>query len=233
MAYISNSSVVVDCLLTRLGRQKLADGRNSFIISQFALSDSEIDYSLWNTDHPEGSSAYGRCLENLPITEAVPDETQNMRSLLVTLPRKTIRIPVISVPQTTVTLSPGQKFTVTPQTVNYTEGNATFGYTFVLSDSDVCSMYIDQLAPGQQFAGTGNITTAPLTESEMGSAVTLNGKSVVLTANMLQLAAKSTTLTIIGNETGGRVVVNVTVRKMTANTTPNAPLTGNAPISLP
>jgi hypothetical protein len=50
---------------------------------------------------------------------------------------------------------------------------------------------------------------------------------------MLQLAAKSTTLTIEGVETGGAVVVNITVKKVTTNTTPNVPLTGNAPISLP
>jgi len=197
------------------------------------LSDDEIDYSLWNSDAPQGSSAYGAVIENMPITEAVPDETVMMRSKLVTLPRKTVRLPIVSVPQTTFTLSPGQNVTISPQTVNYTEGNTTFGYSFILADSDVCSMYVSEMAPGQQYAGTGNITAAGMTENEMGSAVVLTGKSVVITANMLQLAARSTTLTIVGNETGGRVVVNITVKKVTTNTTPNAPLTGNAPISLP
>jgi hypothetical protein len=77
------------------------------------------------------------------------------------------------------------------------------------------------------------VTAGNMSENELGSAVVLTGKSVVITANMLQLAARSTTLTIVGNETGGRVVVNITVKKVTLNTTPNAPLTGNAPISLP
>ena len=211
----------------------MARGRNEFNITQFALADDEVDYSLWNSDHPLGTAYYGITIENMPITEAVPDETQNLKYKLVTLPRKTVRIPVISVPQTSFTLSPGQSVTINPQTTNYTEGNTTFGYTFVLADSDVCSAYIDQTAPGQQFAGTGQVVPAPLSDNELGQAVTMVGKSIVLTANMLQLAARSTTLTIFGNETGGRVVVNITVQKVTNNTTPNVPLTGNAPISLP
>lgn len=233
MAYIPNTSIITDCVLTRRGRELLAQGRNQFNITHFCLSDDEVDYTLWNNSHPNGSAYYGITIENMPITEAVPDETVMCRSKLVTLPRRTVRLPIVSVPQTTFTLSPGQNVTISPQTVNYTEGNTTFGYSFILADSDVCSMYVSETAPGQQYAGTGNISSAGMTENEMGSAVVLTGKSVVITANMLQLAARSTTLTIVGNETGGRVVVNITVKKVTTNTTPNAPLTGTAPISLP
>jgi hypothetical protein len=235
MAYIGNgdSGIVIDAILTRLGRQKLAEGRGDFKITQFALADDEIDYSLFNPDHPNGSAYYDIAITSLPITEAVPDETQSMKSKLVTLPRKTNRIPRVSVPQTSVTLNPGQSLTITPQTINYTLGNTTFGYTFTLADSDVCSMYVGEIAPGQQYSGTGAITSSPQSQSEIGASMTLTGKSVVITANMLQLAAKSTTLTIEGVETGGAVVVNITVKKVTTNTTPNVPLTGNAPISLP
>lgn len=231
MAYLSSTSLVTDCILTAKGRELLSKGQ--FNITQFSLGDDEIDYSLWNTDHPLGSAYYGIVIENLPITEAVPDETQNLKYKLVTLPRRTVRLPQISVPQTSFTLSPGQSITITPQTINYTQGNTTFGYSFTLADSDVCSMYVGETAPGQQYSGTGNTIPAPMSESEIGQALTVNGKSVVITANMLQLAARSTTLTIVGNETGGRIVVNITVRKQTLNTTPNVPLTGNAPISLP
>lgn len=202
-------------------------------ITQFALADDEISYSLWNPDHPNGTNYYGATIEAMPVTEAVPDETQNLKYKLVTLPRKTNRIPKVSVPQTSVTLNPGQSITITPQTINYTLGNTTFGYIFTLADQDVCSMYVGETAPGQAYAGTGNSTANPLSQSEIGASLTLSGKSVVITANMLQLAAKSTTLTIEGAETGGSVVVNITVKKVTTNTTPNIPLTGNAPISLP
>ncbi len=233
MAYLNNSSITVDAILTRKGRELLAKGRNEFKIDYFALSDDEIDYSLWNSDHPLGTAYYGVVLENMPITEAVPDETQVMRHKLVTLPRKTIRIPVISVPQTSITLNAGQSITINPQTINYTQGNTTFGYTFTLADSDVCTMYVDERAKSQKFIGDVTSRPAPVSESEIGQAITVTGQSVIITANMLQVASKSTTLTITGVETGGRVVVNLTVRKVTLNTTPNIPLTGQAPIALP
>jgi len=233
MGYLNNSSITVDAILTRKGRELLARGRNEFNITHFALADDEIDYSLWNSDHPLGTAYYGIVLENMPITEAVPDETQMLKYKLVTLPKKTIRIPVISVPQTSVTLSPGQSVTIKPQTINYTEGNSTFGYTFTLADSDACTMYVDERAKSQQFVEDVTSRPAPMSQSELGQAITVTGASVVLTANLLQLAAKRTTLTISGVETGGRVVVNITVQKVTTNTTPNIPLTGQPPISLP
>lgn len=210
----------------------MSQGSDAFKITQFGLSDAEIDYSLFNPDHPLGSNFYDIVITSMPITEAVVDETQNMKSMLVTLPRKTVRIPVVSVSQNNITLTAGQSTTITPQTTNYTDGNSTFGYTFILADSDVCSAYIDQIAPGQQYSGTGNTVVTPLSDSEIGQAVTLNGKSIVITANMLSLAARSTTLTIIGNETGGRTVVNITVQKVTLNTVPNVPLTGNPPVKI-
>lgn len=232
MGYLSSATVTVDAILTRAGRALLAKGRNEFNITHFALGDTEIDYSLYNTDHPLGTAYYGVVLENMPITEAVPDETQNMKSFLVTLPRKTIRIPIISVPQTSITLKPGQSLTINPQTINYTEGNTTYGYTFTLADSDVCSMYVDERSKSQMYVGDLTSRPAPMSDSELGQAVTITGQSVVLTANLLQLASKSTTLVITGVETGGRVVVNITVQKVTTATTPNIPLTGASPVSL-
>lgn len=232
MSYISGNGIVIDAILTKKGRELLSKGNNSFNITHFALSDGEIDYTLYNNSHPLGSSYYGIVIENLPITEAVPDETQNMKSFLVTLPRRTVRIPKVTVPQQNITLTAGQSTTLSPQTINYTDGNTTFGYTFILADSDVCSAYISETAPGQQYQGTGNVTLAPLSDSEVGNAVVLTGKSIVITANMLSLAARSTTLTIIGNETGGRVVVNITVPKVTVNTLPNIPLTGTPPVKI-
>ena len=233
MGYLNNSSITVDAILTRKGRELLARGQNEFNITHFALADDEIDYSLWNSDHPLGTAYYGVVIENLPITEAVPDETQMLKYKLVTLPKRTIRIPVISVPQTSVTLSAGQSITIKPQTVNYTEGNSTFGYTFTLADSDVCSMYVDERAKSQKFVEDMTSRPAAMSDSEIGQAITVTGRSVTLTANLLQLAAKRTTLTISGVETGGRIVVNITVQKVTTGTTPNIPITGQPPISLP
>ena len=54
MGYLDNSSITVDAILTKKGREMLAKGRDNFIISQFALADDEIDYELWNPAHPLG-----------------------------------------------------------------------------------------------------------------------------------------------------------------------------------
>lgn len=227
MGYLNNSEITIDAILTRKGRELLARGQNEFNITHFALADDEIDYSLWNADHPLGSAYYGIVLENMPVVEAVPDETQVMRYKLVTLPKKTVRIPIVAVPNTTITLSPGQQDLIKPQTINYSDGNSTYGYTAVLADSDVCVLEVVEAAQG-----TTSYGPPPISDLESGQAVTLSGKVFRVRAKGAIASAKSTTLTIWGNETGGCTVITITVNQQTLSTTPNVPLTGNPPISL-
>ena len=228
MAYLNNSEITIDAILTRKGRELLAKGQNEFNITHFALADDEVDYSLWNPDHPLGSAYYGVVIENMPVVEAVPDETQVMRYKLVTLPKKTVRIPIVSVPNSSITLSPGQQDLIKPQTINYTEGNSTYGYTAVLADSDVAVLEVVEASPS-----TTSYGPPPLSDLEGGQAITLSGKVFRIKAKGAIAGPKSTTLTIIGNETGGSTVINITVNQQTINTTPNIPLTGNPPIQLP
>ena len=67
MGYLDNSIVTVDAILTKKGRELLARGDGSFKITQFALADDEIDYTLYNPQHPSGSAFYGEALENLSL----------------------------------------------------------------------------------------------------------------------------------------------------------------------
>lgn len=228
MGLLDNTSIVIDAILTRKGRELLARGQNEFNITHFALADDEIDYTLWNPDHPLGSAYYGATIEAMPITEAVPDETQVMRSKLVTLPKKTTRIPVVSIPNNSVTLSAGQQDIIKPATINYAEGNTTYGYTAVLADSDVCVLEVVEPA-----VGTTMMSAPPISALESGQAVTLVGKQFRIKAKGAIAAPKTTTVTIYGNETGGQTVLTVTVNKQTINTTPGTPLTGQPPITLP
>src|SRR6056300_147735 len=124
MGYLDNSSITVDAILTKKGRELLAKGRDFFVISQFALADDEVDYELWNPAKPLGSDYYGIIIENMPIVEAVTDENYSLRYKLLTLPKNTIRIPIIETNPTSVTLSEGGKRqTVTISTIN--GGNET------------------------------------------------------------------------------------------------------------
>ncbi len=103
MGYLDNSSMTVDAILTTKGREILAKG-GTLNITQFALGDDEVDYTLWNTDHPLGTAYYGTIIENMPVLEAIPDETQALRSKLVTLPKGAKKIPIVTVGATTLVL---------------------------------------------------------------------------------------------------------------------------------
>ena len=55
MGYLDNSSITVDAVLTKKGREILKNGGNLNITS-FTMSDTGVDYTLWNPDHPSGSA---------------------------------------------------------------------------------------------------------------------------------------------------------------------------------
>ena len=59
MGYLDPSVLTIDAILTRKGREALAKNDGSFRITQFALADDEIDYTLYNPSHPSGSAFYG------------------------------------------------------------------------------------------------------------------------------------------------------------------------------
>ena len=85
---MNNSVITVDAILTKKGREALARNDGSFRITQFALADDEIDYTQYNPNHPSGSSYYGEAIDNMPLLEAFPDESQIMKYKLVTLTKR-------------------------------------------------------------------------------------------------------------------------------------------------
>jgi len=216
MGYLNNSTVTVDAILTKKGRELLAKGRNNFNITQFALADDEIDYDLWNPDHPLGTAYYGTIIENMPIVEAIPDETQMLKYKLITLPKKTTKIPVVNVGNTSITLSAeGDIAVISPNTSNFTGGNATLGYTAILSNSDVADL---RVARGGDIQ-TSVLPTAPrfIGDNEDAQSVAVTGRTFELIAKR-QVTEQTATITIIGNETGGSTTINLTVKAATVNT---------------
>tara|TARA_R100001377_G_scaffold37699_1_gene20995 strand:- start:1930 stop:2601 length:672 start_codon:yes stop_codon:yes gene_type:complete len=208
MGYLNNSTITIDAILTKKGRELLAKGRDEFKITQFALADDEIDYDLYNPDHPLGTAYYGSAIENLPIVEALPDETQMMKYKLVTLPPNTPRIPVVSLGGlTTITLNSGESSSpLTPQTVNFQLGNSTFGYTAILADSDVADI---TATGGSSFASI----PAFVGDNEAAQSKTVSGTAFTIIGKTHTDSNKTTSVLIVGNETGGRVLVNITVKK--------------------
>ncbi len=86
MGFLNNTSVTVDAVLTKKGRELLARGQDEFKITKFALADDEVDYRLWDTAHPNGSNYYGAVIENMPLLEAFVAENQILRYKLVSHP---------------------------------------------------------------------------------------------------------------------------------------------------
>jgi hypothetical protein len=204
MGYLDNSSITVDAILTKKGRELLAKGRDFFVISQFALADDEVDYELWNAAHPLGSDFYGIIIENMPIVEAVTDESYSLKYKLLTLPKNTIRIPQIVPNPTSDTLEEGgNQQVITLTTKN--GGNETLGYTVTLINSDAASIIGD---------GNGIANNAdPVGPNEDKRSITISTNST-FTISSKVLADNvdiSTRVVVVGNETGGREEITLTV----------------------
>ena len=218
MAILNPTTITVDAILTTKGRQLLAQNDGSFQITQFSLADDEVDYTLYNPNHPSGSAYYGEAIENMPIIEAFPEDTQMMRYKLVTLPRGTSRLPVINVGYNTITLQQGASLTITPQTLNYLGTTSTFetdGYIATVGDIRLLS----------SFVGTGLTTSTPgstITNTTSGTSLsyTQTGTSFTLTGTTINtlfgssLTTLTTTLTVIGVDSGARITIPINIQKL-------------------
>ena len=213
MGYLNNESIILDAILTKRGRELLSKGTSQFNITQFAIADDEIDYGLWNPNHSQGSNYFGIVIENLPMLEATPDQSQILKYKLVTLGKNTTRLPVIDIGQTSVTLqAAGQSYTITPQTINFENGNSTFGYTAIINDSSVCDL---QIAPGGELNISGLADVPNFVGDGNKESITAMGKKFTIIAKNQPTQDATTTLTLIGNETGGRAVLNIIVKRQT------------------
>ena len=139
MGFLNNTSITVDAILTKKGRELLARGQNEFNITKFALADDEIDYNLWDTTHPNGSNYYGAVIENMPLLESFVDENQVMRFKLITLPKNTAKMPILEVPAPSLSFTgAGITQTISPNTRN--GADAESGYMFILHDATIANL---------------------------------------------------------------------------------------------
>jgi hypothetical protein len=160
-----------------------------------------------------------KLLENMPLLEAFPEETQNLRYKLVTLPRGTAKMPVLDLGFSQVTLKQGASLAITPQTLNYLGNNQVFeanGYTATIADVRVLNT----------FNGVGIQTEAAvaLNQTEtLGTNVssTVVGTTINLTATTVNTlfgsnSQISTTLQIVGRDSGARISIPVRITQTNA-----------------
>src|SRR5210317_2187468 len=216
MGYLDNSVVTVDAILTKKGRELLARGDGSFKITQFALADDEIDYTLYNPTHPSGSALYGEAIESLPLLEAFSDENQIMKYKLTTLPRGTSKLPVLDLGFSSITLKQGASVAITPQTLNYLGATSIFeaeGYTATIADVRTLNSFNGVGVNTDEAEALNSTTTLGTNVSK-----TVIGTSINLTATAVNTLFGSrntlqTTITIIGRGSGARLTIPVTITK--------------------
>jgi hypothetical protein len=205
MAYINNETITVDAVLTKKGRELLA-AKGGLNITSYALADDEIDYSLYQPNHPQGSAYYDLAIRNTPVFEAFTDETQVLKYKLVTLPSGQTSIPVISLGQSSIYVEKDYKGEITVVPSTNPVYNTTLGYTAILANKDVGTIIGEQL----QAATTATIPTFIGDVSSTTAQVAL-GIRFRFVPNASLTTTTSTTLTVIGNESGGSISIPVTV----------------------
>jgi len=95
MAYLKNddNKIVIDAILTKYGKEKLAN-QGSLGITKFAVSDDEVDYSLYNVNNPQGTDYFNAAIVNMPLLEALVDQNLSMKYKLFSTPDIQIENPI-------------------------------------------------------------------------------------------------------------------------------------------
>ncbi len=222
MGYLNNQIVTVDAILTKKGRELLAKNDGSFQITQFAVADDEIDYTLYNPNHPSGSVFYGEAIENMPLLEAFPDDTQIMKYKLATLPRGTAKLPVLDLGYAAITLKQGASLAITPQTLNYlgaAQANETSGYSCTIADVRILNSFtgigIDTPASAAQILQLTKLLGTSLSQTVIGSQINVRATTVntLFGTNAATGAKIRTTLTFVGLDSGARITIPLTITK--------------------
>ena len=216
MGYLNNSVVTVDAILTDTGRQLMAQNEGQFIITQFALADDEIDYTLYNPNHPSGSAYYGEALQNMPLLEAFPQETQMMKYKLVTLPRGTAKLPILDLGTSAIVLKQGASLAISPQTLNYLGGNTTetAGYTATISDVRLTSTFEGVGINTPQVQALNASVTVGTNVSKTVVGTTINVRATTINTLFGSNTALYATLTVVGNDSGARLTIPFTVTQV-------------------
>jgi hypothetical protein len=216
MGYLDNTSVVVDAILTKKGRELLSRNDGSFRITQFSLSDDEVDYTLYNPNHPSGSAYYGEAIEAMPVLEAFPDDNEIMKYKLITLPRGTAKIPVLDIGYNAISLKQGASLAITPQTLNYLGATSTFeqsGYIATIGDVRLMSSFNGTGINTAEAVSANSTTTigTNVSKTVIGATINLTATTVnTLFGTQTQL---QTNLIVIGRDSGARITIPITIIK--------------------
>ena len=216
MGYLNNSVITIDAILTDTGRQLLAQNDGSFRITQFALADDEIDYTLYNPNHPSGSAYYGQAIENMPLLEAFPQATQVMKYKLVTLPRGTAKMPILDLGYSAIVIKQGASLAISPHRLNYFGANTyeTSGYTATISDVRLFSTFEGIGINTPQVQALNSTSTLGTSVSKTVVGTTINVRATTINTLFGTNTTLQATLTVEGRDSGARLTIPVTVTQV-------------------
>ena len=200
MGYLNNDTITVDAILTKHGRRLLSQGLG-LGITKAAFSDDGIDYTVWNPDHPSGSAHFGNAITNLPMLEAVPDDSAVMRYKLQNLDRGTVFLPFIQDIADIDIKSQKDMKKLTPLTENGTDSS----YHYLFTDISAVSV------TGGTAVDIGGSTYTYLAQAEIPQAQVIIGKELTIKAKPTSVA-RTVTVTITGAQTGAVTSVDITLK---------------------
>ena len=218
MGVLDNTTITVDAILTKKGRELLAQGEGKFKITKFALADDEIDYNLYDITHPNGSNFYGAAIENMNLLEAIPNQTLAVKYFLGNTNVSVGTAPVLSITGAG-TINFSKTSTYTGNTTNF----ATELYDWVISSTQYASIVtaggqtVKQAAAsftqeGDEFGQGGGYTTGGTgggtsTSSIRGTSVTVRAKEL----GVLGSQDRQVVLTGVGVTSGATATKTITL----------------------
>ena len=211
MAYLDNNTITVNAVLTRKGREILSK-KGELKIKSFSLSDDEIDYRLYDPNHPQGSAFYDVAIRNTPVFEPFTDESQALKYKLVTLAPGVTSIPIIQLGMDSINVRSTYRGETTIAPATNPTYNTTLGYTAILGNREAGTI----IGEGIDSSVSATIPSFVGDVSSQTSQVATGLKFTFIPNNSLTDTI-ITNLTIIGNESGGSKTIPVTVTSLGEN----------------
>ena len=214
MAYLDNSTITVDAVLTKVGRNLLASGQ-AINPTRIVFTDTEVDYRLWNPSHPSGSAFYGEAIENMPTTEALVKADSFYKDVLVTLPQNSVRLPVVFTSTEGYTFKTLEHLRVTVETRNWAGADS-----HIVIFPDVTKLSAANVTM-RQISGIGHVFTR---EADMPNArmADFSGGIIELVPQS-DVVQRTTQVTFMSKNAGAYKQINFTIeaRKLEEPTVPN------------
>jgi hypothetical protein len=155
----------------------------------------------------------------MPLLEAFPLVTQEMKYVLTTLPRGTAKMPVLDLGYAAITLKQGASLAITPQTLNYLGGLNTFetnGYTATISDVRTLSTFNGVGINTADAVALNSTTTIGTNVSKTVIGTTINMTATTVNTLFGSNSFLQATLTVVGRDSGARITIPVTITKTSA-----------------